>query len=172
MNFIPSAGGVSAGRGGFSFLGGRRSLAGWMNVLIEICPSFFLPQRGEFYYTFPAGKDWMGQKTKLRPAFFLLFYASEYLCVAALVLLVFALLLSLACLHLFLVCLYPLRRRGVRRTGWFLLLVDFLLLEVDFLLLGVDCWQLSLKIDHLGLYGDHLGLYGDHLGLYGDHLAS
>jgi hypothetical protein len=121
MNFIPSAGGVSAGRGGFSFLGGRRSLAGWMNVLIEICPSFFLPQRGEFYYTFPAGKDWMGQKTKLRPAFFLLFYASEYLCVAALVLLVFALLLSLACLHLFLVCLYPLRRRGVRRTGWVLI---------------------------------------------------
>ena len=56
-----------------------------------------------------------------RYSFFLLFYASEYLCVAALVLLVFALLLSLACLHLFLVCLYPLRRRGVRRTGWVLI---------------------------------------------------
>ncbi|MFN5307930.1 MAG: hypothetical protein ACK5C0_00575 [Candidatus Kapaibacterium sp.] len=27
---FPSAGGVSAGRGGFSFLGGRRSLTGWM----------------------------------------------------------------------------------------------------------------------------------------------
>jgi hypothetical protein len=34
LNFIPSVGGVSEGRGGFSFLGVSRSLTGWI-IFIE-----------------------------------------------------------------------------------------------------------------------------------------
>ncbi|MBN8572950.1 MAG: hypothetical protein J0M05_03470 [Candidatus Kapabacteria bacterium] len=45
MNFIPSAGGVSAGRGGFSLLSGRRSLTGW--IYPKPRPAFFAFPVGE-----------------------------------------------------------------------------------------------------------------------------
>jgi|GEM_PF-2440221 len=51
MNFIPSAGGVSAGRGGFSFLGGRRSLTGWI----------MYPKPRPTFFAFPSG-NWDGAK--------------------------------------------------------------------------------------------------------------
>ena len=42
---FPSVGGVSEGLGGFSFLGGRRSLTGW--IYPKTAPRFFrLPRRG------------------------------------------------------------------------------------------------------------------------------
>ena len=43
---FPSIGGVSEGRGGFSLLGGRRSLTGWI-MHPKTAPRFFrLPRRG------------------------------------------------------------------------------------------------------------------------------
>ena len=44
---FPSAGGVSAGRGGFSFLGGRRSLTGWI-MYPNCAPLFSLSPDGAF----------------------------------------------------------------------------------------------------------------------------
>ncbi|MFN9301202.1 MAG: hypothetical protein ACK6BZ_15450 [Candidatus Kapaibacterium sp.] len=53
LNFIPSIGGVSEGRGGFSLRGGRRSLTGWI-----------YPKPRPAFFAFPVGEGWDGAKNQ------------------------------------------------------------------------------------------------------------